>query len=128
MELNLLLVDDSATVRGMITRALRLAELPLGEIMQAANGVEALGILEQKPVDVVLTDIHMPEMDGLTFIAHLRANPAFAGLPVIVVSTEGGAERMEEARRNGVTAYLRKPFTPEQVKEAVNSAVGAHHE
>lgn len=128
MELNILLVDDSATVRGLVARALRLAGLPLGNISQAGNGVEALEVLNTQEVDVVVTDIHMPEMDGLALIAHLRADPKLKHLPVIVVSTEGGAERIAEARELGIKAYLRKPFKPEQVKEAVNCAVGVVHE
>lgn len=128
MELNILLVDDSATVRGLVARALRLAGLPLGNVSQAGNGVEALEVLKTQEVDVVVTDIHMPEMDGLALIAHLRADPMLKHLPVIVVSTEGGAERIAEARELGIKAYLRKPFKPEQVKEAVNCAVGVVHE
>ena len=128
MELNILLVDDSATVRGLVARALRLAGLPLGNVLQAGNGAEALEVLKSKDVDVVVTDLHMPEMDGLTLIRHLRADPMHKDLPVIVVSTEGGAERIAEARELGISAYLRKPFKPEQVKEAVNSALGVVHE
>ncbi len=128
MELDILLVDDSATVRGLVARALRLAGLPLGDVLQAGNGAEALEVLKTQEVDVIVTDIHMPEMDGLTLIRHLRADPSFKDLPVIVVSTEGGAERIAEARELGISAYLRKPFKPEQVKEAVNSALGVVHE
>ncbi len=128
MELDILLVDDSATVRGLVARALRLAGLPLGTVLQAGNGAEALEVLKTQEVDVIVTDIHMPEMDGLTLIRHLRADPSFKDLPVIVVSTEGGAERIAEARELGISAYLRKPFKPEQVKEAVNSALGVVHE
>ena len=128
MELDILLVDDSATVRGLVARALRLAGLPLGNVLQAGNGAEALEVLKSKDVDVVVTDLHMPEMDGLTLIRHLRADPMHKDLPVIVVSTEGGAERIAEARELGISAYLRKPFKPEQVKEAVNSALGVVHE
>ncbi len=128
MELNILLVDDSATVRGLVARALQLAGLPLKEVLQAGNGVEALEVMKSNKVDVLITDIHMPEMDGLTLIAHLRADPVLKGTPVIVVSTEGGDERMAEAHEHGIQAYLRKPFTPEQLNEAVNTAVGVTHE
>ena len=128
MALSILLVDDSATVRGMIARALRLAKYPLVEdIREAANGAQALDILREHWVDLIITDIHMPEMGGLEMIDRLRQDPVLSSIPVVIISTDGSSDRMTEARDKGVLGYLRKPFTPEQLKNLLTETLGTNH-
>jgi two-component system chemotaxis response regulator CheY len=119
--LDVLVVDDSDLIRRMILRTLELAEVPLGVPYEAANGREALDIMEDNWVDLVLADINMPVMDGVEMVRHMRGSPELAGIPVIVVSTEGATARMEELRAMGVSACIRKPFTPEAVSKVVTA-------
>lgn len=128
MNLNILLVDDSATVRGMIGRVLKMTDIPIESIHQAGNGFEAQTILRDTWIDLVISDVHMPGMDGLALLHWIRNDPALAGTPVLMISTEANEVKLAEARHLGVLAYLRKPFTPEQVKNVVLRAVGVQHE
>lgn len=127
MSLNVLVVDDSAVARTMILRTLKLTELPLGETFQAANGQEGLAVLESQWVDLALVDINMPVMTGEEMITRLRANPALADLPIIVVSTEGSTTRIERLLGQKVM-FVHKPFTPEAVRQAVMQLTGVCNE
>jgi two-component system chemotaxis response regulator CheY len=127
MALNVLVVDDSAVVRTMISRTLRLSGLPLGEIYECANGQEGLEALERNWIDLVLVDINMPVMNGEEMIQKLRANPAMADLPVIVVSTEGSQTRIERLQAQGAR-FVHKPFTPEMVRQIVTEVTRVEHE
>ncbi len=118
-KLKILIVDDSAVMRKIIERALRQAGLDLGEVLEAANGAEALLEAQKGSLDIILTDINMPVMDGLEFLKALPTIAAAKGVPVIMITTEGSEARVVEALSAGAKGYLRKPFTPEQVKERV---------
>ncbi|GMW01763.1 MAG: hypothetical protein AMXMBFR84_29000 [Candidatus Hydrogenedentota bacterium] len=124
MSLNILIVDDSATVRAVIARTLGHAGIAIGSVLHAANGREALDVLATQWVDLIITDIHMPEMDGIAMIGKLKSDPVLKEIPVIVVSTEGSASRMNEVEDLGVIAYLRKPFTPEKISEILQTTLG----
>jgi two-component system chemotaxis response regulator CheY len=113
---NILVVDDSETMRAMIRRVIKLSGLETENVYEAANGREALELLESNWVDLVLTDIHMPEMDGLEFLRRLSADPVLARLPVIVVTSEGSEQPLREALALGAKTCIRKPFTPERVR------------
>jgi two-component system chemotaxis response regulator CheY len=119
MPLNVLIVDDSDVIRSMIARTLALASLPLGELYEASNGSEALSVLDESWVDLVLADINMPVMDGVEMLERLRREPETADLPVIIVSTEGANDRIAELHAKGVSAWIRKPFTPEEIRDVV---------
>ena len=123
MNLRILLVDDSALVRNIIAKALRLAEVPCDEIRGAGDGQAALDALAESPVDLVFSDINMPGMDGVELIEKMSHDDRFKDIPVVVVSTDGSEERMEELKQYGVRAYIRKPFTPEQIREVVNGVI-----
>jgi len=120
MPLNLLIVDDSATMRRMVSRTLQMSGLPVGQIHEAANGREGLDALERVSVDVVFVDINMPVMNGMEMIDAVRKDPRWAHLPVVVISTESSETRIEDVRRRGVQ-FIHKPFTPERVREVVQS-------
>ncbi len=127
MAFNILVVDDSSVMRAIIIKALRLSQLPLGEVYQATNGREALRVLEENWVDLAFVDINMPIMDGEEMMHKLRQNPATSGLPVIVVSTEGSETRREALRQKGA-AFVHKPFTPEILRDVVLKTLGGSNE
>lgn len=112
-----LIVDDSSTMRKIITRSLRQAGFDIGEILEAENGQAGLERLAGPAVGITLTDINMPVMDGLTFIDKIRENAAWNGMPIIVITTEGAEALVKEAIKKGANNLIKKPFTPEQIKE-----------
>lgn len=125
MALNILVVDDSSLTRKAIKRIIEMLGLDLGQIFEAESGKEALKILHETNVDLVLADLNMPKMGGIEMIANMRDNEATNDIPVVVVSTESSTTRIEGLLANGARAYLHKPFTPEEVKEVIIQTVGA---
>ena len=125
MAYNILVVDDSKTVRSMISRTLELSGIPLGEFHQAADGNEALRILKDHWIDLMFTDINMPGMGGVELVRRMESEGLLSLVPVVVVSTEGSRTRIRELEEKGIRRYIRKPFTPEQLKEVVEDVLGA---
>jgi two-component system chemotaxis response regulator CheY len=117
MESDILVVDDSAAIRKILQRVLRQTGMAIRTIVEAGDGQEALEVLKAQKVDLVLTDINMPKMDGLQFLAALRSVPQWSALPVVMITTEGGEAKVSEAVRLGAVGYVRKPFTADQIKE-----------
>ncbi len=115
----ILLVDDSATTRGLIKRTVQLAELPVDAIYEAAHGKEALALLAQHPVDLILADLHMPEMNGIELAHAVLTNPALKPVQIAIISAEPSGTRLLELRRAGVKGYLRKPCTPEALRNLI---------
>lgn len=115
--LDVLIVDDSAAIRKILQRVLRLTEIPIGTVYEAGDGVEALETMRRQTIGLVLSDINMPNMDGLEFLTKMRAEPVWNGIPVLMVSTEGTQAKVLEAVERGASGYVRKPFTAEQIKE-----------
>ena len=118
MAFNVLIVDDSAVMRTMIARVVRLSGVPLGELLEAPNGAEGLRVVAEHWVDLVLLDVNMPVMDGETMLRRLRAEPETVSLPVIVVSTESSATRVQTLEALGV-AFVHKPFAPEDLRATI---------
>ena len=113
---NILIVDDSSTMRKIISRSLRQAGLPVDEIYEDGDGIEGLNALANvKNVNLILSDINMPNMDGLEFIKQVRANGNT--VPIVMITTEGGEEIIKEAMSSGASDSIKKPFTPEQLQE-----------
>jgi two-component system, chemotaxis family, chemotaxis protein CheY len=121
--LRALIVDDSSVMRKIVERSLRQAGLELNQVIEAGNGAEALAVLQQQQVDLILCDINMPVMDGLEFIKQLREVEKAKGVPVIMITTEGSEAHVVQALSCGARGYIRKPFTPEQVKTQVIPAL-----
>jgi two-component system, chemotaxis family, chemotaxis protein CheY len=115
--LDVLIVDDSAAIRKILQRVLRQTDLPLGEIEEAGDGTEAVEILKDRSFGLILTDINMPNMDGLQLLATIKEMKHLKNVPVIMITTEGGQGKVLEAVQLGATGYVRKPFTAEQIKE-----------
>lgn len=116
-----LIVDDSNTMRKIVTRSLRQAGLDFEEILEAGDGLEALTILRQGKIDLVLSDINMPNMDGLTFLREKAADESLKGIPVVMITTEAGNDVIGEAKSLGAVGSIKKPFTPDQIQETVGS-------
>jgi two-component system chemotaxis response regulator CheY len=117
MESDVLVVDDSAAIRKILTRVLRQTGMAIQTIYEAGDGQEALSMMARHRVDLVLSDINMPKMDGLQLLASLKASPQWRGIPVVMITTEGGETKVAEAVRLGAAGYVRKPFTADQIKE-----------
>jgi two-component system chemotaxis response regulator CheY len=114
-----LIVDDSSVMRKIVERSLRQAGIELSEVMEAGSGVEALAALQQKKPDLILSDINMPAMNGLEFVKKLQEVPGMKDVPVVMITTEASEAHVVEALSYGAKGYIRKPFTPDQVKEHV---------
>lgn len=116
-EIRALIMDDSSVMRKIIARALRQAGIGPLLVLEAGTGADAMEILQQGPVDLILSDVNIPGMDGLEFLRQIQAQ--YPGIPVVVVTTESGSEYVKQSIKAGVRAYIRKPFTAAQVKERV---------
>ena len=113
------IVDDSSVMRKIVERSLRQAGITLTKVLEAGNGAEGLSTLADNKVDLILCDINMPVMDGLEFVKSLGNVPNAKGVPVVMITTEGSEAHVVQALSNGARGYIRKPFTPDQVKEQV---------
>ena len=114
-----LIVDDSSTMRKIVTRSLRQAGFDDCEIVEAGDGQEALQLLATTPVDLILSDINMPNMDGLEFLRQKAGIPAIQNIPVIMITTEAVADTVEKVKALGAKGSVKKPFTPDQIKETI---------
>ncbi len=124
MALNILIVDDSRTMRAVIAKTLQLADVPVSELYEASNGKEALDILADHWIDLVFADINMPVMNGIEMVDKMCEDGLLKTVPVVIVSTEGSTTRIEQLKAKGVSAYVRKPFTPEMIQKVVDDIVG----
>ena len=115
----ILIVDDSSVMRKIVGRSLRQAGLDLLQVLEASNGSEALSLARENPLDLILSDINMPLMDGLEFVRQLRGIESTQQTPVVMITTEAGEGHVVEALSLGASGYIRKPFTPEQIKERI---------
>jgi two-component system, chemotaxis family, chemotaxis protein CheY len=118
-KIRVLIVDDSSVMRKIVERSIRQAGIDLAEVREAANGAEGLGALKDQSVDLILCDINMPVMDGIEFLRQLQTMENAKGVPVVMITTEGSESHVVQALSIGARGYIRKPFTPEQVKEHV---------
>lgn len=125
MSFRVLIVDDSPAMRGFVRRVLDVSGLDLGAVFEAGDGLEALDLMSREWVDVILTDINMPHMDGETFVTKLTQSEAYASVPVIVISTDATTARMEHMLALGVHGYLAKPFAPEDLREEIERVMEA---
>lgn len=123
MVFNTLVVDDSAVMRKMVTRTLKMSGVPIGEIHEAGDGLEALQIMEDHWIDLALVDINMPVMNGEEFIRRVRADESMRDLAIIVVSTESSETRIQQLEEQRA-AFVHKPFTPEILREKILQVTG----
>jgi two-component system, chemotaxis family, chemotaxis protein CheY len=123
MALNILVVDDSALMRNIVIKVLKLSQIDLGEVFQAGNGQEALEILSENWVDLLLVDINMPVMNGLEMLDIVRANPETRDLPIIMISSESQEQRISTIEKKGA-GFVHKPFTPELLRDQILRTTG----
>jgi two-component system chemotaxis response regulator CheY len=114
-----LIIDDSKTMRKIVTRSLRQAGFEFEKVLEAGDGQAALEVLAGEPVDIVLSDINMPVMDGVEFLRQKSADSQINEIPVVMITTEAGSDVLEEAISLGAVGTIKKPFTPEQVQEVL---------
>jgi two-component system, chemotaxis family, chemotaxis protein CheY len=116
---SVLIVDDSSVMRKIVGRSLRQAGLDVVQVLEASNGSEALSLARENSLDLILSDINMPVMDGMEFVRQLRGVESAQQTPVVMITTEAGEAHVVQALSLGASGYIRKPFTPEQIKERV---------
>lgn len=122
---NILIVDDSAMMRAMIKRVASVAGSPIGTIYEAANGHDALAILEAHPIQFVFTDLNMPVMTGTELLRAMKARDEWRGIVRVIISTDGSDSRRLEAEDLAVALYVEKPFRPEVMRDVLASITPA---
>ncbi len=124
MGFRVLIVDDSPAMRSVIRRVMVLSGFDLDECLEAGHGGEACGVLRNKPVDVILTDINMPVMNGEQFLACIREDTSLGSIPVVVVSTDATEHRIKQMMELGARGYITKPFFPESLRSELERVLG----
>ena len=119
MAYNILIVDDSQTMRKVIIKALTLSGFELGDCLEAGNGSEALTLLNAHWIYLILTDLNMPVMNGLDLVKNLKATQNLQEIPVVLITTEGSETRLKELFDLGVKDYIQKPFHPETLRDVL---------
>ena len=120
-----MIVDDSETIRAVVERSLTMTKLPIQEIIMAVNGKDALAQLQTKWVDIVFSDINMPELVGIGLVDAMKSDRELQKVPIVIVSTEGSITRINSLKSKGISGYLRKPFTPENLRDIIIATLGA---
>jgi two-component system chemotaxis response regulator CheY len=124
MSFNVLIVDDSFSMRSVIKKVLSMSGFHMDQCYEAGNGREGLAVLEKEWVDVIISDINMPVMNGLEMLKQLKEHSDYRNIPVIVISTEGSDDRINEAFGNGAKGFIKKPFLPEDLKKILHDVLG----
>ena len=124
MSYSILIVDDSLPMRSVIKRTCKTAGYGNSEFHEAANGNEALNLIKNKWIDIVITDYNMPVMNGLEFIRSIKKDDLVKDIPVVVISTEGNESKIKEFMDCGAVGYITKPFTPETIKDLLTGILG----
>lgn len=124
MGIQALVVDDSAAMRAVVKKVLILSGVGIGNCFEASDGREALEVLSRSWVDVILTDIHMPVMDGLEFLQEVQKDETLKRIPVILITTESRKEILDRAIAMGARAHVRKPFQPETIRKVLEAILG----
>lgn len=125
MSLRVLVVDDSPVMRMLLKKILGQSGLPIENIIDAADGVEGLIKLRDNPINLILSDINMPNMDGEEFVRQVKSDKVLREIPVLMITTDNSTARVLRLRQLGAQGYICKPFTPEMVKEKVLALMSA---
>ena len=128
MSFNVLIVDDSNSMRSVIKKIITLSGFKIDQCYEAENGKQALEILSKVWVDIILSDLNMPEMNGLELLVALKEDGLLKEIPVIIVSTEGSEERRKVVLKMGAKEFIRKPFSPEYVRKILYEVIGVGDE
>jgi len=128
MAFNVLIVDDSASMRAVIKKIIRVSGFNVGKYREAGDGVQALEILSAEWIDLVLTDINMPNMNGLELVRKINADEMLRSIPVVMVTTEGSEDKVKLAQDLGASGYIKKPFLPKDIKMTLSRIMGEETE
>ncbi|MBI9089526.1 MAG: response regulator [Desulfobacterium sp.] len=128
MTFSILIVDDSKPMRSVIKKTFRAAGYGSSDFLEAGNGLEALERLQESWVDIVISDYTMPEMNGLALLQAMKQDDLFRAIPVVVITTEGSKQRIDQFMASGAAGYIKKPFTPEQVRDMITTILGESNE
>ncbi|MFA5182567.1 MAG: response regulator [Syntrophales bacterium] len=124
MTFNILIVDDSLSMRAVIKKIIGISGIRTDKCYEAQNGREALEVMAGNWVDIILSDINMPEMNGIEFLKALRSDPLYKEIPVVFISTEANTERIKESVLLGASGFLKKPFLPEELRKLLYNVLG----
>ncbi len=124
MAFNILIIDDSKIIRSVIKKTLDISGIPVGTILEASNGLEGLTVMRENWVDLVFADLNMPVMNGMEMLDMMAQEQLLQKTPVLICSTEGSKTRIEELFKKGVRAFIRKPITPEILRNVVKEVMG----
>ena len=137
MPINILVVDDALTMRKVIVKTIKISGDYAAKIFEAGNGIEALKVLNNNWVDLIITGLNMPEMDGMELIKNIKNNPDYSKLPIIVVTSRSRKDIKDDERwfepeahqpqAELKTKYLKKPFHPEQLRDIIFSVIGEEY-
>jgi two-component system, chemotaxis family, chemotaxis protein CheY len=119
MDLEVLVVDDSLVIRRALQRVLCCSRMPIGIVHEAENGEEALQQLQSHRISLILVDIRMDGMDGLTLLKRLKSSPDWAAIPVVMITAEAGEGQVNAALKLGAASYVRKPFSKHELEERI---------
>ena len=121
MSYTFLITDDSSTTRAIIKRTITLSGVPVAQVLEAGDGIQALEKLRAEKIDMIFLDLNMPKMSGLELINELRGDATLSRVPICVVSSEATESRQAQLSELGVQGYVKKPFTPEQIRGVIQS-------
>jgi two-component system chemotaxis response regulator CheY len=124
MSVSVMIVDDSSAMRAVIKKVITISGFKISTCLEAANGREALEKLKQNCLDVIISGINMPEMNGLELLQSLSQDLLYQNIPSIIVSTEGSSERMKDALSRGAKGFVKKPFLPEDIRKVLYDVIG----
>ena len=124
MSFNVLIVDDSGAMRAVIKKIITISGFQMDQCLEAANGKEALTLLSGNWVDVIISDINMPEVDGLEMLDQLQMSETLKEIPVIMITTEGSSDSMKEAFNRGAKGFIKKPFLPDDIRKKLHQVIG----
>ncbi|HOC59457.1 MAG: response regulator [Syntrophaceae bacterium] len=124
MSFNVLIVDDSNSMRAVIKKIVTISGFKMDSCLEAGNGRQAMELLADNWVDVIISDINMPEVSGLELLDQLSKNETLKEIPVIMITTEGSEQRMQEAFARGAKGFIKKPFLPEEIKKVLYNVIG----
>ncbi|MCP4156626.1 MAG: response regulator [bacterium] len=124
MSYDILLVDDSNAALFMFKKIINLSGAPINRVLTAENGQLGIDVLKENHVDLIMSDINMPVMDGFQFVEYLKSSKEFSHIPIIMITTEGRDKYVLKAKQLGAADYVKKPFLPEQIKQIIRETLG----
>lgn len=124
MSFNVLIVDDSISMRAVIKKVVTISGFQMEKCIEAGNGRQAMEKLAENWVDAIISDINMPEVNGLELLDLLSQDETLKAIPVIMITTEGSEQRMQEAFARGAKGFIKKPFLPEEIKKVLYEVIG----